>query len=86
MDELQALAIEMGVGVDEPGRDRRPVEIDHARGTIAPGAHVGAGANGGDAAVPDGKARRAGAARIEGEDAAVEEDPVGRYRMNPFSR
>jgi hypothetical protein len=85
-DQLQALAVHVGVGVDQSWDDDGAAEVHDARGAIAPAAHVGPGADRGDAAVPHGERRRARAPGVECQETAVEENPVGRYFIHPFSR
>jgi hypothetical protein len=76
----------MGVGIDEARDHDGASAIDDARPAPAPGADVARAADADDAVASDRQRRRARASRIEGEDAAAAEDPVGGYFIHPFSR
>ncbi len=76
----------MGVGIDEPGHDRGAAQIHHPRAAITQSADLTVAADGDDAVARDRERRRARAGGIERDDAAVEENDVGRYFIHPFSR
>ena len=63
IDELQPLAIEMGVRVDEARDDARAGEIDDPGSPSLPAADVRSAADRDDAAAGDGEGRRGGPAR-----------------------
>src|SRR4029453_12224555 len=86
IDPLQSLAVEVCVGVDEAGDDGGTGQVEHARPPALPRADIGPPARGADPPGRDGQGRRDGPARIEGDDPAGLENPVGLYFIHPFSR
>jgi hypothetical protein len=76
----------MGMSIDETRDHDGAPAIDEARPSATPGANVGGAADGDDAVAGHRQRRRARAPRVEGEDAAAAEDPVGGYFIHPFSR
>ena len=86
MNQLQALAIHVGVGVDEAGDDGGTAEVDHPGAAIAPAAHVAGATHGDDAPALHGQGAGGRPGAVEGQDPAVGENPVGRYFIHPFSR
>jgi hypothetical protein len=86
IQRLETFAIEVGVGVDEPGDDRGATQIDDPRAPVAPALDVGGAADGRDASAGHGQRRRPGTAGVERQDPAVGQDQVGGYFIHPFSR
>ena len=76
----------MGVGIHEPGHDRGPPQIDHLRPAIAQPKDLAVAPDGDNAVARDRERLRPGASRVERDDAAVDENAVGRYFIHPFSR
>ena len=86
VEQLEPLAIEVGVGVDEPGDHGRPPEIDHPRAAGMPALDLPASARRGDASAGDRERGDDGAPRVEGQDTSVGEDEIVGYFIHPFSR
>src|SRR5438552_6324812 len=86
IDALEALTVEVGVGVDEAGDDGGAAHVDDARAARPSASHLGPSADGHHA--PAGHRQRLGdgSARVEREDAPALENPVGGYFIHPFSR
>ena len=74
------------MGVDEPGDHGRPPQVDHPRVAVAPALDLPAPARRRDAPAGDGERGHDGAPRVEGQDAAVDEDEGVGYFIHPFSR
>ena len=74
------------MGVHEPGDHGRSPQVDHPRGAVAPALDLAAPARRGDAPAGDGERGDDGAPRVEGQDAAVDEDETVGYFIHPFSR
>jgi hypothetical protein len=76
----------VGVGVDETRDHDSAPAFDEARPSATPGTNIAWATDGDDALAGHRQRRRARASRIESEDAAAAENPVGRYFIHPFSR
>ena len=74
---LQSLAIEVGVGVDQPGNDGGAAKIDDLGTAATPGLDVATIADGRNPPAGDGQRGCPRASLVEGEDRAVGEYPVG---------
>ena len=83
---LEPLAVQVRVGVHEPGDDDGAAEIDDAGVTIPPGLHLATPAEGEDPAAADGQRRRGRPPGVERDDPAVVEDEGSGYFIQPFSR
>jgi hypothetical protein len=86
-DELQPFPIEVSVGIHQAGNHRGAPEIEDTRAAPTPAADVDGRAGSGDPIALDGQRGDHRPARVQREDAAVRQDPVGgRYFIHPFSR
>ena len=86
IEELEPLAVEVGVRIHEAGDDGRSPQVDHPRGAAAPARDLRAPARRGDAPIGDGERGDGGPPRIQGQDAAIDENEAVGYFIHPFSR